>query len=240
MRFTGLLVAAGLAGSAAGQLYDLNTDWSDSQNPNGAWSYREGNNALPAVGNWQGGLGGWNVAQPGWARSQDGNDRLPFWFKSNGTENFGAHDFVKGDVVVHTTDAANGVGQGLANLAWTSPSDGELNVSGAVWMGRDIGRGNVWSIYLNNTLLTTGTIASGDIYNRAAPMEFGMGSGGANAVSDLIISAGDVLRLEFQKTGDAGDFVGVNMTVALRAIPTPGALSVMGVGMLAMGRRRRS
>lgn len=228
-----------LAGAASGQTFDLNTDWSDTQNPNGAWSYREGNNALPAVASWQAGLGGWNVAQPGWARSQDGNNRLPFWFKSNGSENF-VHDFIQGDVVVHTTDDTNGVGQGFANVAWTSPSDGEVNVSGGVWMGRDIGRANVWQIYLNDVLLTTGTIGSGDAYDRATPMGLNEGSGGTNSVSDLVVSAGDVLRLEFQKASQAGDFVGVNMTISLKPVPTPGALGLLGVGMLAMGRRRRA
>ena len=38
--------------------YDLATDWSDTNNPNGAWIYREGTNALPHVAAWQKVLGG--------------------------------------------------------------------------------------------------------------------------------------------------------------------------------------
>ena len=61
---------------------DLKVDWSDAANPNGVWTYREGSNALPHVAWWQRNAGGWTSAQPGWADSEDGNDRAPFWFKS--------------------------------------------------------------------------------------------------------------------------------------------------------------
>src|SRR5439155_8718349 len=73
---------------AQGQVYDLRTNWSDLANPNGVWTYREGSNALPHVASWQSSLGGWTSPQPGWARSENGNDRIPFWYRSNGTENF--------------------------------------------------------------------------------------------------------------------------------------------------------
>ena len=32
--------------NAATQVYDLKTDWSDTQNPNGTWSYRQGDSLL--------------------------------------------------------------------------------------------------------------------------------------------------------------------------------------------------
>ncbi len=50
----------------------------------------------------------------------------------------------------------------------------------------------MWQIYLNDVLLTTGTIGSGDPFDRAAPMALTAGSGGAGAVNDLTVSAGDV------------------------------------------------
>ncbi len=152
-------------------IWDLRAGWSDAANPNGVWRYNQGNNALPHVNAWQQTLGGWTAAQPGWAMSQDGNNRLPFWYRSNGAENFG-RDYAAGDVVVHVTDPANGVGNGEGNVTWTSPFSGAISINGGVWMGRDIGRGVSWTLSKNNAVLTSGAISSGDQYNRVSPFTY--------------------------------------------------------------------
>ncbi len=234
-----ILVTVLAAGAASAQVYDIQTDWGDVNTPGGVWSVREGSNMLPAVQSWQRNLGGWSTAQPGFARSEDGSDRLPFWFQSNGTEQF-QRDFEKGDIVVHTTDPFNGVGQGKANVAFTSPGDAILNVTGGVWMGRDIGRANNWFLYLNDTLLTSGAISSGDVYSRANPYDLADGSGDSGAVTDIAVRTGDVLRLEFERVGDPGDFVGVNMRVDYQAVPAPGAVVFAGAGLMTLSRRRRA
>ena len=123
----------------AGTVHDAAADWSDAANPNGPWSYREGTDRLPHVASWQSSLGGYTSAQPGWASSENGNNRIPFFHKSLGFENF-AHDYLAGDVVVHTWDATNGVGNGDARLRFTAPSTGIYRMALAVWMGREIGR----------------------------------------------------------------------------------------------------
>jgi len=58
-----LLSSLATALSTQGATYDLNADWSDSSNPNGVWTYREGTNALPHVTAWQG-LSGDFVTRP--------------------------------------------------------------------------------------------------------------------------------------------------------------------------------
>jgi hypothetical protein len=70
----------GLVGSSQGQAvtYDLTADWSNTSNPNGVWSYREGVNALPL--------------QPSWYNKQPGCNggggvdkfRIRIWDKNNG------------------------------------------------------------------------------------------------------------------------------------------------------------
>lgn len=219
------LAVSSLWAQEAPVTYDLNTDWSDTDNPNSPWAYLEGSNPgnpLPHVDWWQRTLGGWRSAQPGWARSEDGNNRLPFWFQSNGTETFD-HDWLPGDIIVHTHDPANGVGNGLANLSWTSPADGRVAISGAVWNGRNIGRGNDWFVYLNHDgnerLLSTGRMQSGDGHTRDNPFDLADGSGGPDALQDIAVTAGDVIRLGFVRTTESGDFVGINLTIELT--PTP-------------------
>jgi hypothetical protein len=197
-------------------VYDLRADWSEVSNPNGAWSIREGANALPHVNSWQSALGGWSVAQPAWARSENGNNRLPVWMKSNGSETF-ARDWIAGDVVVHSTDGSNGVGNGVANAAWISPCNGTASISGHVWMGRDIGRSNNWRLLHNALVLTGGMIASGDAFSRASPFLFENGSGGAAVLQSRAVTAGDVLVIEIERASAAGDFVGVNYVVTFAA-----------------------
>jgi hypothetical protein len=49
----GLVVSViGFAAPSSAATYNLTSDWSDSTNPNGQWTYLEGNNALPLVSNW--------------------------------------------------------------------------------------------------------------------------------------------------------------------------------------------
>lgn len=202
------LCAAGAAGS---EMFDLKTDWSETANPNGRWSYLEGSNPLPHVDAWQRVLGGWSTFQPGWARSEDGSNRLPFWFQSNGTETF-SNDSEPGDIVVHTTDGSNGAGSGLARVQWKSPGPGTVTIFGAVWMVRDIGRGNTWRLLSGETVLKSGVIQSGDAYSRANPFLLADGDGSVS-IFERPIGCNENIVLEFERTTVAGDFVGIDLTI---------------------------
>nr|AIE90234.1 hypothetical protein [uncultured marine thaumarchaeote AD1000_01_F04] len=195
-------------------MYDLEADWSDTANPNGVWSYNEGGNPLPHVAAWEPGF--FAVAQPAWALSGTANNRIPNWFQLR-AGNEGSLDWQAGDILIHTRDNANGVGNGEGNVTWTSPSDGVVDINGAVWMARDIGRSNDWTLYLNDVPLTDGNIFSGDSFSRAMPFDFDLGSGGPAALDNVPVSVGDVLKLEFVRTSGFGDIIGVHMTVTLFA-----------------------
>jgi hypothetical protein len=211
---------------SADLVYDLRTEWSDLANPNGAWSYREGDNLLPHAADWQGLEGDFTGVQPAWARAETGTSNLPAWFKIASAASI-PHDWQLGDIVVHTTDTTNGIGSGPANVIWTSPFDGTIDISGHAWMGRDIGRGNQWELSVNGTPLTSGSIASGDSFSRASPFSFAAGSGGPAVLSQIPVDAGDIVRLQLAKTSTFGDYVGVNFTIDATAIPEAGSLLFM-------------
>lgn len=198
--------------ASAAIVFDLKTDWSDAANPNGPWSYREGNNVLPHVADWQGLSGDFTGIQPAWARAQTGNTNLPAWMKIVSPAGITV-DWQLGDIVTHSTDNVNGVGSGPSNVIWTSPLNGTIDVSGGVWMGRDIGRGNHWEISKNGALLTAGDIASGDPYQRSDPFNFSAGSGGPTVLNQIPVLVGDVLRLQITKTSIPGDYAGVSLSV---------------------------
>ena len=218
MVFTAFVSLVGCTAAQATN-YNLNSDWSDAANPNGVWTYREGSNALPHISSWQSSLGGWASAQPGWANSENGTNRLPFLYKSNGTETF-PHDWLAGDVIVHSTDGFNGIGNGPANVLWTSPIAGLASITGSVWLGRDIGRSVDWSLLINGVAITGGSLSSGDPFNRASPFLFSAGSGGAAAINNLAVSPGNTLELLFQTSPPSGpgDFVGVNLNLSVVAM----------------------
>jgi len=211
------------AGAVGVQVFDLRTNWSDASNPNGTWAYLEGNNPLPFVASWQRLLGGWSAAQPGWARSEDANTRLPFWYRSNGTETFGP-DIQVGDIVVHSTDGGNGVGSGLGRVRWTAPARGVVTITGSTWAARDIGRSNTWRLLSGTTTLRTGVVSSGDPYSRANPFQLADGTGSAPLTNHTVGCAGTI-AFETERNTVAGDFVGVNLSIAFTPVPCTGDLN---------------
>ncbi|MBP7949792.1 MAG: hypothetical protein KA004_09065 [Verrucomicrobiales bacterium] len=206
-----LSVLALNAWSAEMEIWDLKKDWSDAANPNGVWSLNEGGNPLP-LSQQLVAIDGWGGPQPAWAETATGNHFLPLWYRSTGNEPFPA-DVLAGDVVMHSIDPTNGVGNGEGNVTWTSPVTGTVSIAGGAWMIREIGRGNDWKLYKNATLLSSGHIQSGDAYNRANPSAFRSGSGGVAAVQNIAVVPGDVLKLEIVRTSTDGDFVAVDFRI---------------------------
>ena len=123
-------------------------------------------------------------------------------------------DWLTGDIITHSQDNYNGYGMGPGNVTFTSPHAGFANVSGSVWITRDIGRSVNWALYINNVLITNGNVQSGDPYNRDNPLNLADGLGGATALENISLQTGDVLKLEFTSVSSGGDLVGVNLTVS--------------------------
>ncbi|MBI3759273.1 MAG: hypothetical protein HY269_05905, partial [Deltaproteobacteria bacterium] len=127
-----LLLTVGTGGRAAGStIADLKADWSNSANPNshasGTWSYTQSTAPLSFVSPWAGdpsaNLSGWGPAAnvPG--------DFLPFMFQTP----IVYFDSQPGDVIVHSTDNANGSGNGVAVILWTSGVSGNVDIVGSLW-----------------------------------------------------------------------------------------------------------
>lgn len=223
------IARAGSAGkcfpSAPVLTYQLRSDWSEVANPNGPWAFWAGDALLPHVAEWS--LDPANL-HPGWAF----DSTIPFWFRSvSGPAPGSENDWAAGDVVVHTHNPGgpNGPTNGLASLTWTSPVDGTLDVTGGVWEARNLPdlsggvRGNRWNLYLRDELISSGVVTGDDLFDRAHPFDLASGSGGSEAIRNLRVFAGDVLRLALVPTGFEGDYVGVNLTVFVRPVDAPAA-----------------
>lgn len=225
------LFAVTAAGPASATLYDLQADWSNSSNGTGVWAYRAGTTILPSsIANWQ-------PSQPTWAPGSTGGHFLPAWFKSGTDATGGGLDWRTGDIVVHTTDAYNGIGMGDANVMWTSPTDGLAHISGGLWDARtSLNRAQHWQLLINGILYASGNLAgnNSDPYDRSHPASFDL--------NDIKISAGDQIVLWISRLVPAGDFVGVNLSIDLLTkteVPEPEPVKLMGLGLLALGAVHR-
>ncbi|WP_372785271.1 PEPxxWA-CTERM sorting domain-containing protein [Phenylobacterium sp.] len=234
------IAAAALAGAAQASVYDLKTDWSNASNPNGVWTYRQGVSALPFVASWRpSDLNG--VVQPAWAQGNTSGAFLPGFFQAvaAGSAMCATCDWQVGDILDHTTDQANGGGEGIANVLFTSPSNGSADISGLVWNARSINRTQDWSLSINGTVVDSGVLLGDGTQGRLNPTVFNF--------SNVALAVGDQVVLSYIQDPRApfGDLVGSNLDINLTpsgGVPEPATWAMMVVGFGGLGavlRRRR-
>ncbi len=219
----------GGTGVAKADLYDLAADWSDTDNPNGAWSYWVGG-APPAVSYHRGGDPFNNPPgyQPIWAHT---SNTYFGWSKSNGSNSASnpTWDLQPGDVYGHT--------QGLLEIRWTSPEAGSADVSGGVWAIRDIGRSNSWQVTLNGSVLASGYVYSGDAYDRANPFPIDL---------SFDVGVGDVVAFSARPDSTHGDgiqdYIALNLSIDVVPVPVPAAalLGLLGLSVAGVKLRKRA
>lgn len=236
IRLAGAVVAGLLNGAALADEWDLKSDWSDSSNPNGVWSYRATDGSLLSSGSHSGALP--TVTQPAWG---PGNPMSIF--KSNGTETVG-HDWLLGDIVTHTAGLQGGGGAPQPMVRWTSPLDGVIDVMGEIWWGGvadQFFRADTWSIAINGIIVTNGEVGSGSGHTRANPFHFENGSGGASALDDISVHTGDTIDLTIRTQANSfmgnGGYAAFNMTICTVPSPPASVLGLCAAGFTLLRRR---
>ena len=189
-------------GAGAGTTWDLKTDWSDSANPNGVWAYRRGTTPLALMEGFPQGHGDAFSGQPAWM-DYSVYWYVPAWFKVKPANvPFSTYSWQTGDVVLHSASSAP-----QANVVWTAPSAGTVNIAGHIWMVyADLGRYQQWKLYKNSTILTSGNLLL--TQNRANPCNVAAG------LNNIPVAANDTIQLEIAPVaGQIGHYVGVNLTL---------------------------
>ena len=242
---------------SVGATYDLQTDWSNTNNPNGTWAYLQGSNPLPL----QNGLligAGW-VGVPVWAPgnnwlSAGGPGFLPLWYKAS-----------DGNVYMHSVDGTNGIpANGPAILAWTAPAAGTISISGSIWYTQlGLGRSQDFLLFLgsayNNSigatttglyvpgtmtggaLLASGTVNQGNGYDsQSSALAFSTALAPGQTLTGLPVTQGEVLSLVITPSaGSIATMSGVVMTVTESPVPLPAGILLFGPGLVGLAAVRR-
>jgi hypothetical protein len=249
---TVILFAALLTRVAQSQHYDLADDWSDVNNPNGAWAlYKSPGQLFTTVqSDWYG--TGTSPKQPAWADAPGPdpippNPLVPVWAKAVGdmgalTGDNAYNGFVDAGTVFMASAETFRTGTDYSNVVWTSPRNGTIHIDGGVWIAKAFtDRPHRWELRKNGAVLTGGPLTFGDSFDKTNPFLFSTGDGGVAAV-DMGVAVNDQIDLLIYKTGSfltPGTFVAIDLSIDL--VPELSTMALFGIGvfgLFAVARRR--
>ena len=240
----GLAIGA-LMGSTAAQAvtYNLTTDYSNTANPNGDWSYNFAGNPLPHQAAPAANGNPLIPAIPAGGYFSTGNDlntNTPDVLKAavNGSSAGGNDgDYLAGDIVIHSPN--NGT---ALTIDWTAPSAGTItNLNASVWYAHSgVPRSNDVSLSLANVVLDSWTVSNASNPNRGSAGTF-------TGAGPFAVAAGELLTLSFKMTtGQSfGSLNGVAASfdfTASAVTPIPATLPLFASALIGLGwfgRRKR-
>jgi hypothetical protein len=163
----GAIAGTGASGGGTVEVYDLKSDWSDAQNPNGPWTVMIGTTVAKNLPNWVGETG-----QSSYVTASNGIGHIPVLLKVS-VSNFEGKLAQKGDLVVHAQDEGGGPGLGQARIVWTAPSAGSVDVDASFWLARtSLKRKDVYAITVAGALKGMGDIPANMGVTRDSPVKF--------------------------------------------------------------------
>lgn len=234
-----LVTALCCTAAQAATVYDLSSDFSNTSNPNGVWSFTQGSTALAHYASSTANALNPALADGYWGTGNNLNVNTPEVAKVtvNGSTivDYSDADFVTGDVILHSANPGTGA---PLFINWTAPTAGTINVSGLTWYAHSpVSRSNDVLVTLGSDTLASDVVSSSTHKGKSNAFSY--------SFSGLAVSAGTVLSIRYTPTAgqEFGSIAGLSETVTFTASPVPEsstwALMVAGLGVLASVARRR-
>lgn len=221
--------AFALPSLAFGTIYDLGSEWSDVANPNGHWTLEKNFNSPFTTTQANFFSDGSN--QVAWADDSYPNQaHVPVWFKANRVR---GDDYVVGDIVMHGAVELKPLNGDIRRLDQRPEWHGDTEPVKLGWFGRLAVK---WTGVTRMATCSPGD-ASWATDQRSASTKWAskQGSGGIGSLTQSI-AMGDRLELRYTALDELPDLAGVNFSVD--AVPEPTSMAVLGLGVLALFRRR--
>ncbi|MEO8215291.1 MAG: hypothetical protein ABI560_18975 [Myxococcales bacterium] len=148
-------------------VYDLKSDWSDTQNPVGPWTVLIGTTVATNMPSWVGEKG-----QNSYVTKSNGIGHIPVLLKVS-VSSFEGKLAKVGDLVVHAQDEGGGPGLGQARIVWTAPSSGSIDVDASFWLARtSLKRKDVYTMTIAGAMKGMADIPSNMGVTRDNPVKF--------------------------------------------------------------------
>jgi hypothetical protein len=236
-----LVVASNVAAQAS--TFDLSTDFSYTNNPNGAWSFvylgspltnvgaplSNGNSLIPAIGP----SGYYSTGNNLYVDTPDVIKTIVDGSSSCGNEGcFTNGDFLAGDVIVHSPNDGTPV-----DIIWTAPSNGTISFTTDVWYAHSVvsieNRVNIDSVLLGGTTIEAADISPTSFGDRSSPWSV--------AENNVSISAGEELVVQIEEAAGqtfGGSLNGVEISGTFSAagtVPEASTWAMILLGFAGLG-----
>jgi len=209
LAFAGGAVAAGRNANREPHLYDLTTEWSNTNNPNGVWSYNQDTTPISEFQTFWWGMGGWGYSWIG-----EGCILKAGAYPTGITDPWGQtltppHDWKAGDVVMHAISQVYGGDTTFANITWTSPGNGTISINGRAWDAQIFADRDVsWLLIVGGQTVAQRSSVRG-LFRKDKASRFSANQTAKHSLNGIPVTQGEVVEFRVVANTYYGHFVGV-------------------------------
>ena len=210
-----LLFAA--TAQAAPPVFSLSGDWSNSRNPNGAWSFNLNSSPISTFQTFWWGQAGW-----GYSWIADGVILRSDSSSAGMTDPWGdvippMHDWQPGDINLTALSIPYGGDTTFLNVTWTSPATGTIDILGRAWDSQIYAdRDMRWALSVGGEIYAQRASVRG-LYRTNSEAQFASNLVGGHTLTGISVTQGEVIEFRLATQTYYGQYLGLDITI----VPAP-------------------